>query len=311
MGYSGNPSTGVTDGADRHNLVIVSFVALALYNAVELNFVVFSTFTRFKGLYFWSFLAAANGLIPHSLGFFLKNVVRSDRFGLYITLVAVGWVPMVTGQALVLYSRLHLIFWNDTWLRIILAIIITNVFILHLPIIVLMYGANSSSSPNSPWIPTYVAYEKVQVTLFFLQELLISAVYIRSCFSFFDTRNSLYGDAVPRMRRHLILVNLFVILLDIPILFFEYMDFYDIQTAYKAFVYSVKLKIEFRILNRLVKMTSDRRVSSDPFHMNAPLNVDNTSPAKKASLAENAMLAQNAPLAEIASAASSCQRRSP
>ncbi|KAG5926882.1 hypothetical protein E4U42_002849 [Claviceps africana] len=299
MGYSGNPSIGVTDGADEHNLTIVSFVALAIYNAVELNFVVFSTFTRFQGLYFWSFLAAANGIIPHSLGFFLKNVVRSDRFGLYITLVAVGWVPMVTGQALVLYSRLHLIFWNDTWLRIILAIIITNVFILHIPIIVLMYGANSSSSPDNPWIQIYVAYEKVQVTLFFLQELLISAVYIRSCFSFFDTRNSLYGDAVPRMRRHLILVNLLIILLDVPILFFEYWDYYDIQTAYKAFVYSVKLKMEFRILNRLVKMTSERQVSLNPFHMNTSPNVDNTSPAKNALLTENA------------SSASSRQRRGP
>ncbi|KAG6003427.1 hypothetical protein E4U54_000687 [Claviceps lovelessii] len=281
MGYSGNPSTGVTN-ANKQMLAVVSFVALALYNAVELNFVVFSTFRRFKGLYFWSFLAAANGIIPHSLGFFLKNVVRSSHYGLYITLVSIGWVPMVTGQALVLYSRLHLIFWNDTWLRIILGIIVTNVFLLHVPIIVLMYGANSNSSSSSrdnPWIQPYIAYEKVQVTMFFLQELLISAVYIRSCFSFFDTRNSLYGDAVPRMRRHLILVNVLVILLDVPILCLEYTDFYDIQTAYKAFVYSVKLKMEFQILNRLVEMTSERRATPDPFRINASLHIEDASSA--------------------------------
>ncbi|KAG6007759.1 hypothetical protein E4U21_005598 [Claviceps maximensis] len=279
MGYSGNPSTGVTD-ADKQTLAVVSFVALALYNAIELNFIVFSTFRRFKGLYFWSFLAAANGIIPHALGFFLKNVVKSDYYGLYISLVSIGWVPMVTGQALVLYSRLHLIFWNQTWLRIILGIIVTNVFLLHIPIIVLMYGANSSSSSSShsnPWVQPYIAYEKVQVTMFFLQELLISAVYIRSCFSFFDSRNSLYGDAVPRMRRQLILVNVLVILLDVPILCLEYTDLYDIQTAYKGFVYGVKLKIEFRILNQLVEMTSERRATVDPFHMNASLHVGDAS----------------------------------
>ncbi|KAG5971133.1 hypothetical protein E4U55_001314 [Claviceps digitariae] len=290
MGYSGNPSTGVTDFS-KQTLAVVSFVALALYNAVELNFVVFSTFRRFRGLYFWSFLAAANGIIPHSLGFFLKNVVRSDHYGLYITLVSIGWVPMVTGQALVLYSRLHLIFWNDTWLRIILGIIISNVFILHIPIIVLMYGANSSSSSsshNNPWVQPYIVYEKVQVTLFFLQELLISAIYIRSCFSFFDTRNSLYGDAVPRMRRHLILVNVLVILLDVPILCLEYTDFYDIQTAYKAFVYGVKLKIEFQILNQLVELTRERRATVDPFQIQASFHVEDACSASSCQRPSNA-----------------------
>lgn len=272
MGYSGNPSTGVTD-ASKQTRAIVAFVALALYNALELNVIVFSTFRRFRGLYFWSFLAAANGIIPHSIGFLLKNVVGSQDYGLYITLVAIGWVPMVTGQSLVLYSRLHLIFWNDAWLRIILGMIVANVFVLHVPIIILMYGANSSQ--RNSWIQPYIAYEKVQVTLFFLQELIISAVYIKSCFSFFDTRDSLYGDAVPKMRRHLLLVNVFVILIDVPILCLEYTDFYDIQTAYKALVYSVKLKMEFRILDRLVEMTNERH-AVDPFRDNATLRINHT-----------------------------------
>jgi hypothetical protein len=66
------------------------------------------------------------------------------------------------------------------------------------------------------------------------------------------------------MRRHLLWVNVFVILLDIPILCLEYTDYYDMQTAYKALVYSVKLKLEFRILNRLVEMTNERH-NVDPF----------------------------------------------
>lgn len=270
MGYSGNPGHG-TDESDGMRLAIVSFVALALYNALELNVIIMSFFRRHKGLYFWSFVAATNGIIPHAIGFMLKNVVGSHNFGLYITLVAVGWVPMVTGQSLVLYSRLHLIFWNELYLRMVLGMIIVNAIILHIPIIILMYGSNSSA--NNSWVHPYIIYEKVQVTVFFLQELIISLIYIKSCFSYFDTQNSIYGDNVVRkMRRHLILVNVFVILLDIPILCLEYTDYYDMQTAYKALVYSVKLKMEFRILNQLVEMTSERN-NSDPFsdrtdHMN-------------------------------------------
>jgi hypothetical protein len=261
MGYSGNTGTGATDQTDAI-FAIVAFVALALYNALELNVIIFSTFRRFKGLYFWSFLAATNGIIPHSIGFLLKNVIGSHNYGVYITLVAIGWVPMVTGQSLVLYSRLHLIFWNKLYLRMVLGMIITNVIVLHVPIIILMYGSNSSA--NNSWTHPYVVYEKIQVTVFFLQELLISAIYIKSCFSFFDTQDSLYGDGVRKMRRHLLWVNVFVILLDIPILCLEYTDYYDMQTAYKALVYSVKLKLEFRILNRLVEMTNERH-NVDPF----------------------------------------------
>ena len=261
MGYSGNESHGSSD-TYAATLAITAFVALALYNALELNVIIFSVFRRRSGLYFWSFVAATNGIIPHSIGFLLKNVIDSRDYGLYITLVAIGWVPMVTGQSLVLYSRLHLILWNRTVLRCVLAMIICNAIVLHIPIIILMYGANSS--PENSWVQPYVIYEKIQVTLFCVQELVLSLLYIKSCFSFFDIHDSLYGDAVLKMRRHLVAVNVFVILLDVPILCLEYTNDYDMQTAYKALVYSVKLKLEFRILNKLVEMTNERH-NVDPF----------------------------------------------
>jgi len=253
MGYAGSPADGGGGDGPALTATIIAFTALSLYNAVELNVIIFSSFKRRRGLYFWSFLAATNGIFPHSIGFLLKNVLNSHTFGFYITLVAIGWVPMVTGQSLVLYSRLHLIFRNPFWLRMVLAMILTNAFVLHVPIIILMYGANSSH--DNSWVPVYDIYEKVQVTMFCLQEFIISAIYVKTCYSFFDTENSLYGDAVRKMRRHLLLVNVIVILLDVPILVLEYTGLYDLQTAYKAFVYSVKLKLEFRILNQLMDMT--------------------------------------------------------
>jgi len=61
---------------------------------------------------------------------------------------------------------------------------------------------------------------------------------------------------------HLIIVNIFVFLLDINILALEYVGLYNVQTVYKTLIYRVKLKLEFSILNRLVKLTKSSRGSS-------------------------------------------------
>lgn len=269
MGYSGNPQTGLTDPG-AISVAVVAFLVLSLYNAIELDVILLTVFKRRKGLYFWSFFASTNGILPHSIGFFLKNILSSRQFGVYITLVSVGWVPMVTGQSLVLYSRLHLLFWNTFHLKLLLGLIIFNAIAMHIPIIVLMYGANSS--PSNAWVQPYTIYEKIQVTVFFLQELIISSIYIKACFSFFDTQDSMYGDSVRKMRRHLLLVNILIVLLDVPILCLEYTDVYDLQTAYKAFVYSVKLKMEFQILNKLVEMTRARG-DVDPFNNSSAIRM--------------------------------------
>ncbi|KAM0504789.1 hypothetical protein ACHAP8_002177 [Fusarium lateritium] len=248
MGYSGRE--------DHHELSYLLPIAvcmgISLYNVLELNLAILTTFKTRKSLYFWSFVAATNGIAPHTISFLLKNLCSSDNFILYISLISVGWALMVTGHSLVLYSRLHLIFWNQFYLRLVLAMIITNVVVMHIPIIILMFGANSSAT--NPWVHPYQIYEKIQVTVFFSQELIISALYIKACFSFFSSEELLHGKGVQRMRRHLLIVNVVIILLDIPILVLEFADFYDFQTAYKTIVYSIKLKLEFHLLNRLVEV---------------------------------------------------------
>ncbi len=90
MGYAGSPADGVGGDGPALTAGMIAFTALSLYNAVELNVIIFSSFKRRRSLYFWSFLAATNGIIPHQISFLLKNVLNSHTFGLYITLVAIG-----------------------------------------------------------------------------------------------------------------------------------------------------------------------------------------------------------------------------
>ena len=92
-------------------ICIAFFLGLAMYNVVELLVLIFGTFQRFRGLYFWSLVVSSLGIVPYSLGFLFKyfNILRGGGKWFAVFLLTIGWYPMVTGQAIVLWSRLHLV----------------------------------------------------------------------------------------------------------------------------------------------------------------------------------------------------------
>ncbi|KAH6622608.1 hypothetical protein F5144DRAFT_614575 [Chaetomium tenue] len=249
-------------------IIIVVFISVALYNVGELAFIIMATFKRRSGLYFWSFVVATGGIVPYGVGFLIKALQSPCPNWLYVTMIVVGWCCMVTGQSVVLYSRLHLVLRNERRLRMVLIMIITNAIICHIPITVMVYGANSSNP--DPFIAPYSIYERVQVTLFFIQEAIISALYIHETVELMRTRSSGgmldggggggsgrggRGGGARWLMTHLIAVNIIVVLLDATILALEYASLYDLQTSCKALAYSIKLKLEFSVLNRLVEIT--------------------------------------------------------
>lgn len=242
---------------------IIVFNSMALWSVIELSFIIFATFKRRRGLYFWSFLVASWGIAPHAIGFLVKALRLTDATWVYVTLIVIGWCCMVTGQSFVLYSRLHLIMHNETRQRLVLAMIIVDAVICHIPITVMVYGANSTNP--EPFVRVYSIYEKLQVTIFFVQEVIISALYIYETTKLMRIRQAVQdsdkskSNSSRNLMRHLITVNIIIVLLDFSVLALEYSGMYDIQTSCKAFVYSVKLKLEFSILNRLVELTTKSR----------------------------------------------------
>jgi hypothetical protein len=219
--------------------------------------VIFTTFKRRHGLYFYSLLVSTWGIIPYGLGFFLKFYKLTDSSALYITLIAIGWPCMITGQSLVLYSRLHLITRSTVsgyhW---VLIMIIVDACICHVPVIVLLYGANSSSP--AAFLSPYSIFEKVQITIFFIQEVIISSIYLYKTMQLLRSEGNIRGRNSRTVMRHLVWVNLMIIALDVTLLAIEYAGYYDVQTTYKAAVYSVKLKMEFSILNKLLDLFQGR-----------------------------------------------------
>lgn len=139
-----SPGAGISpsDRTDDKSLwiFIVSSTIVALYNASELVAMVFLTFQRYRGLYFYSLLVSGLAIVPYSLGFLLHllNFTTGNARWFSITLITIGWWPMVTGQAVVLWSRLHLILVGSRGDRIIQWtkwMIVVNVVLLHLPTI--------------------------------------------------------------------------------------------------------------------------------------------------------------------------------
>ncbi|KAK0705657.1 hypothetical protein B0H67DRAFT_464549, partial [Lasiosphaeris hirsuta] len=237
---------------------ITIFPSIALYNVAELSFIILATFKRRSGLYFWSFVAATWGIVPHAVGFMLKAYVPGAGRFVLVSMFIFGWWGMVTGQSLVLYSRLHLVLHNRLHLRLVLAMIVTNVVVCHVPVSVLAFGVNSAHP--EPFLRPYSVYEKLQVTIFFVQEVTLSGLYIREAVRLMRTRaavgmNDKGGRRARALIIHLLVVNIIIVLLDVNIMVLEYANLHDIQTSYKTLVYSVKLKIEFSILNRLVELT--------------------------------------------------------
>jgi hypothetical protein len=228
------------------------FLGIALYNSIELMVLIFASFRRYQGLYFWSLLlATVLGVVPQSLSFILKYY-NIGPLWFSITLSTLGWYFMVTGQALVLFSRLNIVVQDLTVSHRVLAMIIVNAIVLHVPTTVLTYGSNFIQT--SVWVHGYTIMERIELTGFCLQEFIISGLYISKTISILRVSPpSIHGHNPNRkVMYQLLAINALIIVMDIILLVFEYLNYFVIQTTLKSAVYSIKLKLEFGVLSRLV-----------------------------------------------------------
>lgn len=127
-----SPSNRFVGVYDSTTLTVIVCSALALYNALELELLIFTTFQSYRGLYFWSLVLASFGIIPYVLGFMVEYF-RLSSMALGITIDTIGWILMVTGQSVVLYSRLWLVFagGHRTLLKAVKWMIIVNAIVFH------------------------------------------------------------------------------------------------------------------------------------------------------------------------------------
>jgi hypothetical protein len=183
---------------------------------------------------------------------------------------------MVTGQALVLWSRLHLVCRSRWKLRAILCMIIFNGVALHIPqtAFSLSVSVRSSTPPVvsvlispqaihnnqlNPHFKPFDVTEKIAISVFTAQELIISSVYLWESVRILRVGEMVQKKSNRRRIQQLFLANIVIIAMDVITLTLEFSALWGVWCSFKGFGYSVKLKVEFAILNQLrdsVKSTS-------------------------------------------------------
>ncbi|KAL4888393.1 hypothetical protein BDV59DRAFT_188749 [Aspergillus ambiguus] len=276
MGSLSSPPEGLIGGYQGGSLAIkilmVVFSSIALYNALELVILIFLTFNRYSGLYFWTMLlSGVLGVMPHAIGYILEFFAKGPLW-LAITLSTIGFYFMVPGQSFVLWSRLHLLVQNPRTLRRILYLIIFDTVILLIPTTVLTFA--TVYVRTEPIIRGYNVMERLQLAWFCAQEMLISGIYIWETAKFLHLRPD-KDSSRHKTLYELILINVIIILMDVALLSLEYSGLYTLQTTLKATVYSIKLKLEFAVLRKLVSLVNTQRPeTSSSDHEEYPNFVD-------------------------------------
>ncbi|KAM5343960.1 hypothetical protein ACJ41O_012497 [Fusarium nematophilum] len=244
--------TGPTELSVSRALLMASFFAVSYYNTIEIFVLIFSTFKQWRGRYFWSMVAAALGIPMHATAFFLRYFALAPNLAMSAFTI-VGWVLMVTGQSVVLWSRLHLVVYNQTIIRLVLAMIITTGCLIHIPESVIFIYVNTSDSAG--YLRAFLIYERLEIVVFSLQESIISGLFLWEGYRSFWPVLALRGSEGRSFLAQLIALFLVNVLLDSVLIALEYSGRFQLQTSIKPFVYSVKLKVEFIILNKLVRFT--------------------------------------------------------
>jgi hypothetical protein len=246
---------GLVDASLALRMTAAIFLCLALFNSLELIVLVCWTFQQWRGLYFWSLLISSIGIIPYVVGTIL-HIWDLVPLAASLPIGYVGFICIVPVQSLILYSRLYLVFYHEKILRIMLLVIITVSIVLVVPNSVSMYGSAFITEPS--WNYAYNVTERLQVTGFAVQEVLLSLFYVYSAVRLL--RISPEGkNRIKQIMYELLGINAITIALDIAVILIEYIYLYSLQVCLKVFVYSVKVKLELAVLGRLVALTNTRQ----------------------------------------------------
>ncbi|KAI0432802.1 integral membrane protein [Xylaria sp. FL1042] len=255
-------------------MAMAAFAGISFYIGAELNVSLFLFFKRRRGLYFWACAVASWGIILQTLFIILADFeIWTDLKG-SITFIYLSWILMVVPQSWVLYSRLYLLMQHDHTLRWVRAgLIFTSIVfgITTIPLGILAQAVDPSLLRiNTIW-------DRLQTTVFFVQETTLSLLYmwqtrkhLRDMSPLLEQSNLSIESATTRaktrktktMLQQLFYINVLIISLDIALLGVQYASLFYLQGAFKPAIYGVKLKLEFVILNRLVKSIAHRNVST-------------------------------------------------
>jgi hypothetical protein len=165
--------------------------------------------------------------------------------------------------------------------------IVVNGILLHSITTVLTFGSNSNSLSDATlrrFVRGYSIMEKTQMVGFFVQETILSIVYIKETVRLLRLSEQVQDDVrsfddgagmghlkntnVRKTMYQLLTINVLIIAMDIALLSVEFANLYLIETTLKGVVYSIKLKLEFAVLGKLVQLVRVRNESDRSMNNN-------------------------------------------
>ncbi|KAI0422317.1 hypothetical protein F5X98DRAFT_149004 [Xylaria grammica] len=240
-------------------MILAGFFAISAYNGLEIYVYIFRTFRRHRGLYFWSTVCANTGILIQSTSSLLRFFAVAPA-GPMSVVIDIGWWMMVTGQSLVLYSRLHLVIGDQRKLRWLLYTIIGVFVLVQVPVGAIFIVNNYYGGPDmeTPVTAAFDGMEKSQLVILALQEAILSGLYVYEWSSMRKQMEITKGRKVRTLFHELVWLFVVVFALDVSLIIIQFANLFQIQTTYKPVVYSIKLKLEFFVLNNLVYLVSSR-----------------------------------------------------
>ncbi|KAF9761036.1 hypothetical protein IL306_003977 [Fusarium sp. DS 682] len=120
---------------------------------------------------------------------------------------------------------------------------------------VLLFGSEYSPKDNRRGFNNvFNIAEKISMSMFYLQELIISGLYIWKSMEILKTA---FGNTRSMLHK-LFAINFVIILMDIALLAIEFHDLCVWEQGIKLVTYSIKLKLEFAVLSELIEFVRNR-----------------------------------------------------
>ncbi|OAL50897.1 hypothetical protein IQ07DRAFT_630877 [Pyrenochaeta sp. DS3sAY3a] len=252
-------------GTQIATIILLSFNCVAIWSAVPLTFRMFATIRDKRSLYFRATLASSWGLSLRSQAYIMGYYGRSIPWWVYGPLSQLGWICMVSGFALVLWSRLGLIFGNERVKRYLLFMIVFNGVVWHtiLSVFAMIMWHQRGPSPPTPLYrrvrDVNQVCEYIQICFFNSQEIIISSIYIYAAYVYlrdFSHLNSPRTRAKVRGALFLLLtIQAIVVFLDAAIITIDLLGLSQLKGMINSFIYCVKLELEFLVLNQLIEIS--------------------------------------------------------
>lgn len=246
---------------------------------VELLVLLYATFKRHSGIYFWSIVFTVCGIVVYTTANILTSFKNNCPETLVHLFLNIGWSAMITGFSLVLWSRLHLVTNNSRFLKCVLVMILFDGIVWTSVAIGISFGLTLKYHKEYP-IAKIVNY--IEGIVFIIQEIFLSCSYMYFTARFLKSGHSLHTRKVISL---LLFVQVLVVALDAALFVLVFTNRLTLATALHPFIQSIKLKLEFMVLNQLKKLV--RRglasnlslpVQEPPTEMQTTPNIANSAP---------------------------------